>query len=194
LVSLDDLRVGVVWLEDADPLVRARVEEAAAHFPQRQQVELPSASNVGALFMREVADVHRELYAEHSDLYGENVAEKIELCLAVTDAEVEAAVRARAAYRERALEAVGDLDLLVTPTLPCVPPELGLDEGRLRRRLTLFTLPFNALGWPALALPCGRAEDGLPASVQLAAPAGRDALVLAAGEALEGALRVTAAA
>jgi aspartyl-tRNA(Asn)/glutamyl-tRNA(Gln) amidotransferase subunit A len=40
-------------------------------------------------------------------------------------------------------------------------------------------------GWPALALPSGPAEDGLPSSVQLAAPPGRDALVLAAGAALE---------
>jgi Asp-tRNA(Asn)/Glu-tRNA(Gln) amidotransferase A subunit family amidase len=37
-------------------------------------------------------------------------------------------------------------------------------------------------------LPCGPAEDGLPASVQLAAPPGGDALVLAAGKALERAL------
>ena len=48
-----------------------------------------------------------------------------------------------------------------------------------------FTYPFNALGWPALALPCGPAEDGLPASVQLVAPAGEDARVLAAGSLLE---------
>ena len=33
--------------------------------------------------MREVADVHRELYAEHAELYGENIAPKIERCLAV---------------------------------------------------------------------------------------------------------------
>jgi Asp-tRNA(Asn)/Glu-tRNA(Gln) amidotransferase A subunit family amidase len=37
-------------------------------------------------------------------------------------------------------------------------------------------------------VPCGPAEDGLPASVQLAAPPGEDALVLAAGRALEQAL------
>ena len=48
-----------------------------------------------------------------------------------------------------------------------------------------FTYPFNALGWPALALPCGPAEDGLPASVQLVAPTGEDASVLAAGSLLE---------
>jgi Asp-tRNA(Asn)/Glu-tRNA(Gln) amidotransferase A subunit family amidase len=41
------------------------------------------------------------------------------------------------------------------------------------------------LGWPALALPCGAAEDGLPASVQLAGRAGDDARVIAAGRLLE---------
>ena len=48
-----------------------------------------------------------------------------------------------------------------------------------------LTFPFNALGWPALALPCGPAEDGLPASVQLVGRPGDDALVLAVGELLE---------
>jgi Asp-tRNA(Asn)/Glu-tRNA(Gln) amidotransferase A subunit family amidase len=51
-----------------------------------------------------------------------------------------------------------------------------------------LTYPFNAVGWPALALPCGLAEDGLPASVSLAAPRDRDAYVLGAGMALEAAL------
>jgi Asp-tRNA(Asn)/Glu-tRNA(Gln) amidotransferase A subunit family amidase len=50
------------------------------------------------------------------------------------------------------------------------------------------TLPFNTLGWPALALPCGPAEDVLPASIQLVGRPGADALVLAAGERLERAL------
>jgi Asp-tRNA(Asn)/Glu-tRNA(Gln) amidotransferase A subunit family amidase len=54
--------------------------------------------------------------------------------------------------------------------------------------LTKLTALFNLTGWPALALPCGRAEAGLPASVQLAAPTSEDALVLAAGAALEQAL------
>ncbi len=46
-------------------------------------------------------------------------------------------------------------------------------------------MPFNALGWPALALPCGAAEDGLPASLQIVGRRGDDALVLAAGRLLE---------
>jgi len=69
----------------------------------------------------------------------------------------------------------------VTPTTAFVAPLADVDEREQRRRGTLLTYPFDTLGWPALALPCGSAEDGLPASVQLAAPQGADARVLAAG-------------
>ncbi len=113
---------------------------------------------------------------------------KLELCLAVTDGEYERALAVRERYREQLLEATGEVDLLLTPTLTCVAPRLGPDELALRETLIRLTYPFNLGGWPALALPCGPAEDGLPASVQLAAPPGQDALVLAAGKALETAL------
>src|SRR5205085_2090833 len=59
-----------------------------------------------------------------------------------------------------------------------------IDEREWRRGGIKLTYPFDCLGWPALALPCGPAEDGLPASVQLAAPQGADGLVLGAGRLL----------
>ena len=185
--SLEELSVGVVWLDLADPLVRARVEDAAARFPKRRQMELPFPE-VGPVFMREVADVHRELYAEQGELYGENVGAKIERCLAVTDAEYGAALPARETYREQMLEQLAEVDLVVTPTLSCVAPSLTRDELTVRETLIRFTLPFNTIGAPAIALPCGSAEDGLPASVQLAAKPGDDALVLATAALLERAL------
>jgi aspartyl-tRNA(Asn)/glutamyl-tRNA(Gln) amidotransferase subunit A len=182
--SLDAVAVGLAWLEDAEPLVRARVEEAAGRFPRRHAVDFPRPE-IDALFMREVADVHRELYAEHGELYGDDLAVKIERCLAVSDGEVSAAERARAEYRERCEELMDGLDLLLTPTLCVVAPPTGVGDLNLRRLLIRNTLPVNALGWPALALPCGAAEDGLPASVQLVGRPGADALVLAAGAQLE---------
>jgi Asp-tRNA(Asn)/Glu-tRNA(Gln) amidotransferase A subunit family amidase len=106
----------------------------------------------------------------------------------VTDAEFEAALRRLEEYRERAAGAIEGLDLLVTPTLAFVAPPAVRDDLEIRDAVIRFTYPFNALGWPALALPCGPAEHGLPASVQLAAPAGEDARVIAAGLLLEGAL------
>ena len=189
LESLEEVGAGVAWTEHARPLVRARVEEAAARFPRLRRVELPLAEGARTVFMREVADVHRELYAENGDLYGANVAAKLERCLAVTDAEYEAGVRAREAYWDAFEEALAGADLLLSPTLPFVAPPLGHDERELRGELTLLTWPFNVLGAPALALPCGPAEDGLPASIQLVGRPGADALVLAAGELLERVLK-----
>jgi Asp-tRNA(Asn)/Glu-tRNA(Gln) amidotransferase A subunit family amidase len=82
---------------------------------------------------------------------------------------------------DRCLELLDGLDLLLAPTLACVAPLTGIGDLALRERLIANTLPFNTLGWPALALPTGPAEDGLPASVQLVGRRGADALVLAAG-------------
>jgi aspartyl-tRNA(Asn)/glutamyl-tRNA(Gln) amidotransferase subunit A len=189
LESLEELEVGVAWLDRADPLVRERVAEAASLFPRRREIELPLAPANRADFMREVADVHRALFPGNEELYGENVREKIERCLRVTDAEAAAAERERAEYRERFLEAAGGLDLVVTPTVLLVAPPADSDELALRLPATDHTYPFSSLGWPALALPCGPAEDGLPASVQIAAPSDADAIVLAAGQTLASLLR-----
>jgi Asp-tRNA(Asn)/Glu-tRNA(Gln) amidotransferase A subunit family amidase len=191
LESLEEVLVAVAWTDEADPLVAARVRDAAAHFPRGDGVEWPRAG-VDAAFMREVADVHRELYAENAELYGEEVAVKIERCLAVTESEAMQSQRAREQYREQCDDALSGYELLLTPTLPCVAPRVGIGDITLRTTLIRNTLPFNALGWPALALPCGPAEDGLPASVQLVGRSGADALVLAAGRLLASLIRGTA--
>jgi aspartyl-tRNA(Asn)/glutamyl-tRNA(Gln) amidotransferase subunit A len=185
LESLEELEVGVAWLDRAEPLVRERVAAAAALFPRRREVELPLAPANRSDFVREAGDVHRALFPGNEELYGENVRGKIERCLRVSDAESAAAERERLEYREVMAEVVGELDLLVTPTVPFVAPSADVDELEIRAGGTSLTYPFSALGWPALALPCGPAEDGLPASVQVAARASADARVLAAGRLLE---------
>jgi aspartyl-tRNA(Asn)/glutamyl-tRNA(Gln) amidotransferase subunit A len=186
-VELADLRVGVAWLDEADPLVRSRVEEAAAHFssPQTLPLPVPDREDWGAAFRREALESHAGLFPERAEDYGDDVRSSLEGAVELTDSEVDAARRLRERIREELPETIGGLDLLLTPTLPVVAPRYG--EGT-RMVLTRLTALFNLTGWPALALPCGPAEDGLPASVQLAAPPGRDALVLAAGAALECAL------
>jgi aspartyl-tRNA(Asn)/glutamyl-tRNA(Gln) amidotransferase subunit A len=186
--DLKEALVGVAWLDRADPLVRTRVQAAAARFPTLKELDLPLLQDeTYPVFMREAAEVHGELFAEHAEVYGENVRIKIERCLAVTDEEYERALEARARYVENFEDAAAGVDIVLTPTLECVAPP-RMDDLQLRERLIRLTYPFNAVGWPALALPCGPAEDGLPASVSLAARRGEDDYVLAVGLALEAAL------
>jgi len=168
-VALGDLAIATSW--GADSPVAAT------------PIEFPTAEDVSPAFMREVADVHRELYAENADLYGENVRGKIERCIALSDAEYEAAVRARAEHAERAEAALAGFDLLLVPTLGFPPPPADVDEVAERERFVRFTFPFNALGWPALSLPVGER------SIQVVGRHGADGLVLGAAVALEAALK-----
>src|SRR5262249_54693585 len=142
-------------------------------------------------FRREVAETHRPLFAERAAEYSPSFRRKLERAFAVTDAEAEAGRRERARYGERCLEAMAEVDLLLTPTLPCLPPPAGARQAAglpTGEALSLLVFPANALGWPALALPCPAAPDGPPASLQLVGRAGDDARVLGVAAALEAAL------
>jgi aspartyl-tRNA(Asn)/glutamyl-tRNA(Gln) amidotransferase subunit A len=188
-IAPEDVEVGVAWVAEADPLVRARVEEAAAVFPRRHELALPAMPpGVADVRSRETAETHARLFAEHRDQYGADVAAKLERCLEVSDAEYEAGLRTRERYRDRFAELTRDADVVLTPTEPIVAPPVGLGDLVLRDQLTRFTYPLDAVGAPALALPCGLAEDELPASVQVVGRPGADALVLGVGALLERAL------
>ena len=81
--------------------------------------------------MREVAEVHRDLFREHAARYGENVRVKMERCLTVTDEEQEEGLRAREAYREQCLQRLERVDLVLTlsedtplPLIEAIRPDL----------------------------------------------------------------------
>jgi amidase len=79
-------------------------------------------------------------------------------------------------------------DLLLTPTVPMLPPLLGTvvdpedpaATGRRSAELIPFTYPFKMTGQPAISLPLHWNGDGHPIGVQLVAASGEDHLVRAA--------------
>ena len=80
-----------------------------------------------------------------------------------------------------------DFDLLMTPTMACLPPRLGeLDMmtedlpayvERLYKMIG-FTALFNDTGLPGISLPLGMSEAGLPVGIQFVAPMGSEGLLL----------------
>ncbi len=57
-----------------------------------------------------------------------------------------------------------------------------------RLLLSRFTRPFNLLGWPALTIPNGVTEEGLPTGVQIVGPPDGETRLLILGRHLEMAL------
>lgn len=88
--------------------------------------------------------------------------------------------------RRRALAGAGAWDVLVCPTVPIPPPPI--DGPDMTYSLNRNTKVFNGLGWPAISLPCGRDDLGLPVGLQVAGHAGADDHLLAVSAAIEAVL------
>lgn len=84
-------------------------------------------------------------------------------------------------------------DILLTPTMGCLPPKIG-ETGPdadlaaahpIMARTSAFTQPFNASGQPAISLPIYRTTTGIPVGVQLVASWGREDLLFSLSAQLE---------
>jgi amidase len=75
-------------------------------------------------------------------------------------------------------------DLLITPTLGRLPAP----HGTLRFDYGPFTMVFNISGQPAISLPLGHSDGGLPIGVQIIAPYGREDLLFQIAYQLEEAM------
>ena len=190
LASLEDVTIGVAWLDRCEPLVRARLEAVAQLFPRRVDVDFPTAEAVVPRVHargrrcppRALRDPQRPLRREHRRqgraLPGRSPTASTQRPSRRGESTPNAPRR-----RSRAATCCSPRPWASSRRRPTST------SPRCAAAFTIFTFPFNALGWPALALPCGTAEDGLPASAQIAGRSGADALVLAAGLTLEGALK-----
>jgi amidase len=83
-------------------------------------------------------------------------------------------------------------DVVLTPTTGEPPLAVGALDGltgwETDKRMTSacpYTWPWNALGWPAMNVPAGLTEDGLPVGAQLLGPAGSEPLLIALAAQLE---------
>lgn len=98
------------------------------------------------------------------------------------------AQRSRHYFRRRVEEAMAGVDVLAMPTMPTGPgprdPDvdavqvIGTGESPDLFALIRYTLAWDVLGYPAIAIPCGLDDDGLPVGLQLVARPHQDEMLL----------------
>jgi aspartyl-tRNA(Asn)/glutamyl-tRNA(Gln) amidotransferase subunit A len=83
--------------------------------------------------------------------------------------------------------AFANFDALVSPTSPTTAFRIGerADDPLAMYLSDVFTIPANLAGVPAISIPCGLDEAGLPVGLQIAAPVLGERMVLRVARALE---------
>jgi aspartyl-tRNA(Asn)/glutamyl-tRNA(Gln) amidotransferase subunit A len=100
------------------------------------------------------------------------------------------AMAARGAMRRQFREAFDSCDVLLSATSPFPAFRIGEKAGDpLAMYLCdVLTVAANLAGGPAVSIPCGRTDDGLPLGLQVWGATGREDLMLGAARAMERAL------
>ena len=134
---------------------------------------------------------HAENVAKSPELYQPETLRRIRRGEDVSAAEYIQRRRELDEARRSTGKVFADVDLLVTPTMPIPAPaiaDLRADPDALRPaelKLLRNTRPFNVWGLPAISVPCGFTQSGLPIGLQIAGPHWREDLVLRLAHAYE---------
>lgn len=106
--------------------------------------------------------------------FGEEVKRRIFLGTAVlssgySDKYYSKAQEARNAIKAQFAECFKKYDFILTPTSPCEAFKFGekTDDPLEMYLADIYTVPINTAGVPAISIPCGYTESGLPIGMQL---------------------------
>jgi aspartyl-tRNA(Asn)/glutamyl-tRNA(Gln) amidotransferase subunit A len=132
------------------------------------------------------AAVHRDRLQEHPEMFGDDIRRRLEDGARTTSTEYILARRTQTEMKKKLEMFFESYDLLLTPTTPIAAPTVeGHDAVEQAGRLTRFTAPFNLTGLPAISVPCGFTQSGLPIGLQIVSRAWAESKVLNAGYAYE---------
>jgi len=197
------LRVGII----TDQLISAALDPQVAEALKRSVDALRQAGCAvvevdGTIFAEldrtfddillwEAWSVHGERVTAEPQHYGPETLRLLQSAAGTTEGTYRAACARRDELLPRAAAAYHGVDILLTPAAPFVAPlttpPVDTPEGEAEG---LFTRVYNLTGAPALVLPCGWSTEGLPIGVQLSAPRGADAMLMAAAARVEEILAV----
>jgi Asp-tRNA(Asn)/Glu-tRNA(Gln) amidotransferase A subunit family amidase len=130
----------------------------------------------------EAARGHAAWFEKYADLYSPKFAELIKRGQAVSDSQLKAALAARETFRAELRQAMIDnnIELWIAPSAPGAAPKGIESTGD-----PVMNLPWTQAGLPAISLPAGKTDEGLPLGLQVIANWYKDESLLAWAEDIE---------
>ena len=129
-----------------------------------------------ALLYVEASTVHESWLRSHRDQYSQNTLDRLDLGALLPGTVYVRAQRIRRLIIDAYRELFSQVDLLATPIAPVssyrledTPTDPVFGDGDRFKALCRFSGPFNLIGAPAISVPCGFDDAGLPVGLQLVA-------------------------
>jgi Asp-tRNA(Asn)/Glu-tRNA(Gln) amidotransferase A subunit family amidase len=164
------------WTGTLDRLDDARIDIRDADAP-------PQVRGVGAIFAAHLATCWGDrVDAEPPDLVDPEVRAGVDFGHTLTATDYLRASEALAGARRLAPSLFGDVDVLLLPTAPILPPPL--EQPAPVSVASAFTRPWSTFGCPAISLPCAVREVS-GCGVQVVARPGEDIRLLSWARELE---------
>ncbi len=187
-MPFDDLEIAVS--RPVEEIIR-RLGAAGARIEDTSSVDWSEPGRLlarGRITAVECRAVHGELFHRRSE-YDPRVAARIEAGAAVPAIEYVGALQAIAALRTQVAAAIARFDVVLLPTVACLPPPITAlaDDGgyfRINTRVLRNSTMANVLGGCAISLPL-RAPGEAPVGLMLMAAAGQDDRLLDVAVAVE---------
>lgn len=177
---------------DIEHCARAALDALQAAGAEITWIKLPIAQKAGAVHGEivgyELYQRHNQWMETHPEGYDPRTLHCLQGGAGITRARVEAAYQARqeiTAAFEEVFRSHG-VDVLCSPTV-AIPSEplVGMDAEKTLPNYIRLTTPFNLTGEPAISVPIGTANHGLPVGLQIAAPLHAEERLLDAAERVE---------
>ena len=182
--------------EVRDSVVRAvgALEEQGA---SAEEMSLPTSANSGAVFIAtadvDAAAYHIDRLRTGGDDYDWSTRTRLESAAITPAWAYLRAQRARALIRRELTDALEAYDIIIMPTGPVAAPTIeastgkpgGYYQGRLDLGRRRYTSPAALAGLPALSIPCGFSDIGLPIGMQLIGRAFAEPTLFRAAQAYE---------
>ena len=200
--SIRGLRIGFpenFYFERIDPdvesAVRGAIARAGAMGAQLKPVRLPdieALNAVGQVTLLAEASAILEPHLDKRQVFGADVLSRLDQGRLIPATDYINAQRVRTQFRAEFDKLWKEIDCFFAPTTPSTAPRVGENSVRLggqeedtRLAATRLVRGINAVGLPAISIPCGLSGLGLPIGLQIVGPPFEEATILKAAAALE---------